>query len=252
MGGSTPVILAVIPARAGSKGIPRKNLRWVGDNTLIGHACQIATRCPSVHRVVVTSDDMEMGQEGLRNGADVFILRPSDLATDNANAADVWRHAWIEAERELDESYDISVLLQPTSPTRTIEDVEETIARLVTTGASAAVTVSPVPKHFAPHKLLQVTDKGTIAPVLPGSIPNIRRQDVPDTYWLNGHCYAARRESFLRDGVVLPDDAVPIVLDRAIANIDEIQDLEEALRLVAPPSLPSEGIPRPVVGPGSP
>lgn len=239
MDGLATIILAVIPARAGSKGIPRKNLRRVGDNTLIGHACQIASRCPSVHRVVVTSDDPEMGQEGLRNGADLFILRPGELATDEAAAADAWRHAWVEAERGFGERYEISVWLQPTSPTRTVEDVEETIGRLVNSGASAAVTVSPVPKHFTPQKLLQVTDKGTISPVLPGSIPNIRRQDVPDTYWLNGHCYAARRESFLRDGVVIPEDAVPLILRRAIANIDEIEDLDEAERLLTQlPGLP--------------
>jgi CMP-N-acetylneuraminic acid synthetase len=197
--------------------------------------------------VVVTSDDPEMGEEGLRNRADIFIHRPDELATDEANSADVWRHAWVESERQFGERYDISVLLQPTSPTRTIEDVEETIARLVKTGASAAVTVSPVPKHFAPHKLVEITEQGRIAPIFPGMAPNVRRQDVPDAYWLNGHCYAARRDVFMRDALVIPKDAVPIVLDRAIANIDDISDLEEAVRLATKSFTET----RRVVGPGS-
>jgi CMP-N-acetylneuraminic acid synthetase len=227
-----PNALAIVPARGGSKGIPGKNLQRVGENTLIGHACQIADRCPSVSWVVISSDDAEMGQEGTRNGADLFVHRPAELATDKSPAADTWRHAWIEAERHFDQVFEVSVWLQPTSPTRTVEDVENTIARLLISGASAAVTVSPVPKHFAPQKQLQLTDRGTVSPIISGSVPNVRRQDVPDSYWLNGLCYAARREPFLRDGVVLPEDAVPIIIRRPVANIDELEDLEAAERLL--------------------
>ena len=231
-------VLAIVPARAGSKGILRKNLSRIGDNTLIGHACQIAVQCPSVGCVVVTSDDSEMGQEGLRNGADLFVHRPDHLATDDTSSADTWRHAWIEAERERGERFDIAVWLQPTSPTRTVEDVEATIQRLIAAGASASITISPVPMHFAPDKLLLLENEGRVTPFIPGSVPNARRQDLATIYWLNGHCYAAQRDTFLRDGVVIPDDAVSIVIDRPVANIDDPEDLELARWIASRQQIP--------------
>lgn len=221
-------MLAIVPARAGSKGIPRKNLARVGANTLIGHACQVGLHSPSVGRVVVTSDDDEMGEEGLRNGADVFIRRPAHLASDNASSADAWRHAWIEAERELKERFEISVWLQPTSPTRTEADVETTIKTLISTEATAGVTVSPVPSHFAPHKQVKLESDGTIKPFVDGAVPNVQRQDLPRSYWLNGHCYAARRETFLADAIVIPEGTVGVIINRPIANIDDPEDLEFA------------------------
>lgn len=232
--------LAIVPARAGSKGIVRKNLRRVGDNSLIGHACQVAARCPSVQFVVITSDDEEMGQEGLRNGADYFIVRPTHLATDAATSAEAWQHAWLEAEREFSVSFDISVWLQPTSPLRSVHDVEVTIRELRESGASASLTVSPVPKHFAPLKQMALTESGTIVPFVPSATPNLRRQDVPDTYWLNGHCYAVRRDTFLRDGIVIPADARPVIIRRPVVNIDEPQDLKEADRILSDPRVSRE------------
>ena len=225
-------VLAVVPARAGSVGIPGKNLRQVGGISLLGRACQLAASTPCITTTVISSDDEAYLQEGLRHGADIAIERPADLATGESHASAAWRHAWIETERRLNRLFDISVWLQPTSPTRTIKDVEAVIAKLKSTGASACLTVSPVPKHFSPHKLLDIKADGTVTPVIPGATPNVRRQGVSETYWLNGHCYGLRRESFLRDGVVIPEGAVPVIIRRPVVNIDEIEDLEEAERIL--------------------
>jgi len=227
-------VLAVVPARGGSKGILRKNLIKVHGRTLIDYACAIASQCPSVSRAVITSDDTEMGAEGLRSGADHFVERPTNLATDAATGADAWVHAWHDAERKFEKRFDLSVLLQPTSPTRRVEDVEATIQRLVATGATAALTVSPVPRHFSPAKLLWMDDRGQLAPVLADAVPNRRRQDVPPAYWLNGHCYAVRRDPFLRDRVVIPEGAQAVVIDRPVANIDGPEDLQSAEVLLDP------------------
>lgn len=227
-------VLAVVPARAGSKGIIRKNLAKLHGRTLIDYACSTATQCPSVSRTVITSDDRHMGAEGVRSGADHFVERPECLATDSATGADVWVHAWLAAEQEFGRLFDVSVLLQPTSPTRSIEDVEATIHRLLVTGATAALTVSRAPKHFSPAKLLWMDDDGKLAPVIPDVIPNRRRQDVPNAYWLNGHCYAVTRNPFMRDRVVIPTDAQAVVIDRQVANIDGPEDLRWAERLLDP------------------
>jgi CMP-N,N'-diacetyllegionaminic acid synthase len=221
-------VLAVVPARSGSKGLPGKNLRQVAGNTLIGHACRIAAATTQVRRVVITSDDRRLGEEGMRNGADLFVLRPAELSTDEATSADAWVHAWRTAEEHFGERFALSVLLQPTSPTREVQDVEAVIDHLSERRATASVTVSPTPKHFAPHKMVRITPEGRVVPVIPGTVPNARRQDVPDAYWLNGHCYGVSRDPFLRDRVVIPPDAVPVVIDRPLANIDDAWDLEYA------------------------
>jgi CMP-N,N'-diacetyllegionaminic acid synthase len=224
----------VIPARGGSKGITRKNLSRINGITLIAHACSVALRCPSVSIVVVSSDDDDMCQEGSAAGAHLSISRPSELATDESPAVETWRHAWISAEDAFETRFEVSVFLQPTSPTRTVADVEATLELLIRTGSRAAITVSPVPKHFAPQKTVNLTSFGEVSPAVAGSIPNARRQDIEPTYWLNGHCYAARRESIVSDGVVIPNETVALVIDRPIANIDEPADLELARRLMTP------------------
>ena len=221
-------VLAIVPARAGSKGISRKNLSEVAGRSLIAWACSVAAAAPSVGHVVITTDDEAMADEGLAHGADAVVKRPVLLATDEATAARTWQHAWEHAESALDGRFDMCVWLQPTSPARTVEDIERTVAALANTEAGSAVTVSPVPSHFAPEKQLVTTPEGYLVPYVAGQAPNTRRQEIGASYWLNGHCYAVRRDPFLKDGVVIARDAVPVVIDRPTVNIDEPFDLEVA------------------------
>lgn len=221
-------ILAVVPARAGSKGIPRKNLQQIHGRTLIARACATAAACPSVTYVTISSDDPDMGAEGVAHGAHTFIERPPSLAHDEATSADAWQHAWRHAESAQGMRFDVSVWLQPTSPSRTVDDVERTISAVVKGHTGSAVTVSPVPSHFAPEKQLVLTDEGSLAAYVSGGVPNVRRQDLARSYWLNGHCYAARRHPFLEAGVVITPDTAPVVVDRPTVNIDEPFDLELA------------------------
>lgn len=203
-------------------------MKQVAGRTLIAWACSVAANTPGVAHVAVSTDDKAMGTEALAHGAHEVIQRPTALATDEATAADTWQHAWRHAESTQSTQFDVSVWLQPTSPTRTVDDIERTIARLTTTSANSCVTVSPVPGHFAPAKQLTVTEDGRLSPLVPGRTPNSRRQQLDTTYWLNGHCYAARREPFLTDGVVITADAVPIIIERPTANIDDHHDLDFA------------------------
>jgi CMP-N,N'-diacetyllegionaminic acid synthase len=230
-------IVAVVPARGGSKGVPRKNLAIVAGMTLLARACDVARRCPSIEIVVVTTDDPEIELIARSVPVDIVVRRPDHLATDEASGADAWAHAWEATERTFDRRFDASVLLQPTSPTRTIDDVESTLQLLRTTGASTCLTVSPVPGHYNPDKLLRINDDGAVRPVVPGAVPNRRRQAVQPAYWLNGHCYAARRDSFLADRSVVRPDTRALVLDRPVANIDEPDDLVRAAEILG-----SEGV----------
>jgi CMP-N-acetylneuraminic acid synthetase len=91
-------ILAVIPARGGSKGIPRKNLRLIAGISLVGHAVKTAQSVKWIDQIIVSTDDEEIAEESRKYGAQVPFMRPPELAGDNAGSADMWKHAWLESE----------------------------------------------------------------------------------------------------------------------------------------------------------
>ena len=155
-------VLAVIPARGGSKGIPGKNLKPVGGLSLVGRAARLASSLTWIDRVIVTTDDPESAAEAVRHGAEAPFLRPAGLAGDAASSDDMWRHAWESAEEHYGRRFDVSLLLEPTSPLRRPQDLVETMEALQRNGSGAA-TVSPTPAHFTPHKTLTVDAGGVSA-----------------------------------------------------------------------------------------
>lgn len=234
-------VLAVVPARGGSKGIPRKNLRTVGGVSLVGWAARTAAALPWLDAAVLSTDDEEIASEGRRVGLDVPFLRPAELASDSAGSAGMWRHAWLESERHFGRRFDLSVLLQPTTPLRRPEDVERTVAALVEGGHRAAMTVSPLSAHYAPQKCLTLGPDGRVAPAFGRDVPSVARQALPSYYWRNGNCYAVRRDTLVDDLHIVEDDCVAVVLDEFQINIDEPVELELAefvlaRRAAAPPS----------------
>lgn len=184
--------LAVIPARGGSKRIPKKNIKTVADKPLIGHTIQHAEDADSIERAIVSTDDKEIAEIAAQYGGEVPFMRPAELATDTSAAADVISHAlrWVT---ERSEQFDIICLLQVTSPLRTPDDIDEAIARLLATEAQSVVSVSEYsdPPQWALHE----TDKGHLDEFfetgsLWGDTPD-RSQDLPELYYPNGAVYAA-------------------------------------------------------------
>ena len=116
-------ILAVIPARGGSKGITRKNLKNISGKTLIQHAYDVTTALPWIDATVLSSEDNEIIEHGLSLGITMPYRRPNELANDHAKSIDAWQHAWIACEKYYKKKFDISILLEPTSPMRTSEDI---------------------------------------------------------------------------------------------------------------------------------
>ncbi len=174
-GGRT--ILAVVPARGGSKGIHRKNLREVGGLSLFAHAARLVQALSWLDGALLSTDDEEIAAEGERHGLEAPFRRPAELAGDNAGSIEMWQHAWREAEAIADATYDISILLEPTSPLRRPEDIEATVAPLIEDGRSAAVTVSRTPALFTPEKTLQIDDDNRLIPYLDQDRPT--RQAIP-------------------------------------------------------------------------
>ncbi len=232
-------ILAVVPARGGSKGITKKNLCQVGGLSLIGHVAKVATSLPWVDQAIISTDDSEMRAEGQRYGLEAPFLRPSDLARDSTSAVDTWRHAWMACEAHYSCRYDLSIWLQPTTPLRKPEEVEQTVKALVDGGHQAAATVSRVPGHFTPQKILTMDGEGILHFYAQDGAQHSTRQTIPSYFYRNGLCYAVTRKTLIEKGLIIEEDCVGVLIDRPLVNIDEPIELEFANVLFHTDSHPS-------------
>ncbi|WP_374655563.1 cytidylyltransferase domain-containing protein [Dongia sp.] len=217
-------VLAVVPARGGSKGIPRKNLCKVAGKSLVERAALVARALTWLDASVLSTDDPEIAAEGRRCGLAVPFLRPAEYASDQATGVAAWRHAWLESEASFGRRFDCSVLLQPTTPLRRPEDVARTLDAMMQGRHLAAATVSPVPGHFAPQKILRLRD-GLLEFLHSDGARHSNRQSIPTYYSRNGLCYAAMREAVVDRMEIVESDCVGVVTEGHVANIDEPIDL---------------------------
>ena len=221
-------ILAVIPARGGSKGIPRKNLCTIAGVSLVGHAAKAALSLDWIDRTVLSTDDDDIAAEGQKYGAAVPFRRPAELASDRARSTDMWKHAWLASEDHFKEKYDISILLEPTSPLRRPEDIQTTIKTLIENDCDAAATFSRAPAHFTPHKCLTLDDNGIIGFYHEHGRQFSIRQKIPDYYFRNGICYAVKRRTLLEKEMIIEENCKAVVIERPVVNIDDLHELEYA------------------------
>jgi len=213
----TPYVFGVIPARGGSKGLPGKNLRVLGKLSLIGHAVASARESARLTRFIVSTDSPALAEEARRHGAEVPFQRPAELANDQAGMVPVLQHAvrWLEATGERP---DLVVTLQPTSPFRTGDDIDRTIAKVVDTGSDSAQTVTEAGYH--PFFMKTLEGDRTVALFADGH-KYVRRQDAPPVYQPSGAVYVTRRDVLMNEGRVLGADNRGIVQEfEAAVNID--------------------------------
>lgn len=182
-------ILAIIPARGGSKGLPGKNIKDLCGKPLIAWSIEQAKACSSIDRVVVSTDDDQIAEVAKKYGAEVPFMRPAELASDTASTIDVIFHAldWFEKYEDYQPVY--ILLLQPTSPLRTVEDIEGAIQTFKDKSARAVVSVCETDHH--PWWSNRLPDDGNMKNFLRPDILNKRRQDLPVFYRLNGAIYVA-------------------------------------------------------------
>jgi CMP-N-acetylneuraminic acid synthetase len=221
-------VLAVVPARGGSKGIPRKNLQRVAGYSLVARAAMVVRALQWLDAAVLSTDDEEIAEEGRRFGLAAPFLRPAELASDNATGVAAWRHAWLASEAHFGGRFDCSVLLQPTSPLRRPDQVTSTLTAMLAGGRAAAATVSRVPGHYVPEKLLRLDNLGTLSFVHPHGARYGNRQHAPAYYTRNGICYAARRDAVVDRQEIVERDCLGVLIDAFSPNIDDPIDLELA------------------------
>lgn len=215
--------LVVIPARGGSKGIPRKNIIDVAGKPLIKYSIDVALESKYVDRVVVTTENEEIAKVAAESGADVPFLRPAELATDTAKTIDALVHA-VEALKEQGNTYDYVVLLQVTQPLREPFHIDEAIEKIVGENADSLVSISPVEEH--PILMRQINDKGELSNLLPVN-STVRRQDFPNYYKVNGSIYINKIDENLNGDLSLNDNKIPYIMETKYdVDIDEPFDLE--------------------------
>lgn len=224
-------VLAVVPARSGSKGIPDKNMQVLGGHSLIARAGLTLKACPSVDCAVISTDSPAYAEEGRAHGLRAPFLRPPELSTDNAGAVETVIHAVNAAELHYREHFDIVLIVEPTCPFRRPDDIEGALKMLVETGADSVVTVSRVDTKFHPQKILKIEQERLTFYDSVGAAVKAR-QSLEQLYYRNGACYALTRQCLMEKEVIFCVTTRAYVIDRLLLNIDEPWELEFARYLL--------------------
>jgi CMP-N,N'-diacetyllegionaminic acid synthase len=197
-------ILGLIPARGGSKGIPRKNIRPLLGKPLLAWTIEEALKSEYLDSVIVSTDDDEIAATALEWGAMIPFIRPAFLASDTARGIDVVIHVL----EELPEN-DVVVLLQPTSPFRSVLDIDQAI-ELWSEKRRPVVGVSETSK--SPFWMYSINESGMLVPLLKPPANAANRQQLPKAFALNGAVYVSDRESIVRHKSFLLEDTVPYIM----------------------------------------
>lgn len=238
---SKPEVLALIPARGGSKGIPRKNLRDFAGAPLIAYSIAAALQAERVTRVIVSTDDPEIAEVSRAWGAKTPFMRPAQLAQDDTTDFPVFEHAlkWLREN----EGYlpGIVIQLRPTSPVRPIGLLDEAVKLLIDNPEGDCVR-GVVPSGQNPFKMWRINDNGQLKPLLEVagiSEPyNAPRQALPPTFWQTGHIDAIRTSTILQKRSLTGDVILPILIDPIYTvDIDTLEDLRSSAKLIGDPRL---------------
>lgn len=221
-------VLAVVPARGGSKGIPLKNLRTVGGIPLVALAGQVAAAVPGIDRSVVSTDHEEIAKVAQGAGLAAPFRRPESLSGPTIGDLDVLGHALTAMESLDGVTYDIVLMLQPTSPSRTAAHVERTMRCLVDGNFDAVWSVSETDSKGHPFKQLVVGDGGALTYYDDRGAAIVARQQLSPVYHRNGIAYAFTRECLLVQKTIHGRKCGAVVIDEPVANIDTELDLEWA------------------------
>jgi CMP-N,N'-diacetyllegionaminic acid synthase len=214
-------ILAIIPARGGSKGIPRKNIHMLAGKPLIAWTIEEAKKSKYIDRVILSSEDEEIIRVAKEWGCEVPYVRPIELARDDTPGIEPVLHAI----KTLKEKYDYVVVLQPTSPLRLVDDIDGCIDTCLTSHATSCVSVTEVNQY--PYWMYKIDTQGHLSPLIEQANETSCRQDLPQVYLLNGAIYIAKSIWLQQSRSFLTPETKAYVMpkDRSL-DIDDDVDLK--------------------------
>ena len=225
-------VLAIITARGGSKGVPRKNIRLLCGQPLLQYTAEAALAAKSLCRVVLSTDDEEIAQVGRECGLEVPFLRPAELARDDTPTLPVLQHvvSWLEKQGE---RFDAICLLQPTNPLRTSQDIDGCVALWRERQADAVVTTLPVPADYNPHWVYFQRDDETLHLSTGEAAPLPRRQQLPPACHREGSVYVVARDVLMEQNSLYGTRLLGYAMDAARSiNIDTMDDWRRAEALL--------------------
>ncbi|MBO2534272.1 cytidylyltransferase domain-containing protein [Rummeliibacillus suwonensis] len=217
---NSPKILAIIPARGGSKGVPRKNIKLLVGKPLIAWTIEEAKKSKYISKLILSSEDDEIINVAKEYDCEVPFKRPIELAQDNTPGIDTILHAIKQCP-----GYDYIILLQPTSPLRTSEDIDDFISYFINQNVNACVSVCEPSK--SPYWMYQLGTSNNLIPLLKENASISRRQDLPKAYALNGALYIANIEWIKQTKNFVTDETVAYVMPvNRSYDIDTIDDFQ--------------------------
>lgn len=218
--------LALIPARGGSKGLPRKNLREFAGKPLIAWSIEAALASEACDRVIVSTDDTEIAEVARAFGADVPFLRPAELALDTSPSIDAVLHALDWLEQNEGATFDYLALLEPTSPLRAEGDLDRAIAMLSEHHERADAVVSVGEVHLEHPSIVKCIEGGYLAPYVADAEKVTRRQDLGPALFPYGVIYLVKVEALRQTRSFYPERTVPLLIERwQNYEIDDAYDL---------------------------
>ena len=230
-----PEVLAIVQARGGSKGIPRKNIRNLGGYPLIAYSIAAAFASSAVTRVIVSTDDPEIAEVSQKYGAEVPFTRPAALATDDAQDFPLFEHAlaWLKTRQNYVPQ--VIVQLRPISPLRPKGLINEAV-KLLWDDPNADCVRSVIPSQQNPYKMWR-SGAQYLVPLLGDEFPepyNMPRQKLPKTYWQTGHLDVIRYETIAEKRSLTGERVLPLMIEpKYCTDIDTLEDWEYTEWLLA-------------------
>ncbi len=228
-----PKVLALIPARGGSKGVPRKNILQIGGKPMIAWTIEAALASGVCDRVVVSTDDAEIAEVAKKYGAEVPFMRPEEFARDDTPDYPVFQHCMEWLQENEGTQPDIALWLRPTSPLRTADDIKKALELLLSTDADAVRSVCSVEQH--PYWMKNMDDENRLTPLIAGHDENTypRRQLLDPVYLLSGLVEAIRVPNALKNGKLFSGDIrgylAPPERSREIDSLTDVEWMTKAL-----------------------
>ena len=221
-------MLAIIPARGGSKGLPGKNIKLLNGKPLIAYTIEAALKSKSITRLIISTDDKEIEDLAIKYGAECPFTRPEKLATDEAKSIDVLQYTIERLEKEYNISIPNIIVLQPTSPLRIASDIDNAVELFIKKNADSVISYCQENHPIRWHKY--VTEDGQFENIFDEVIQN--RQDEKPTYFPNGAIYIYKRELLFSGKYYTQNSFAYIMPKNRSVDIDDIDDFNYASYLI--------------------
>ena len=221
-------ILGLIPARGGSKGVPRKNIKPLAGKPLLAYTAEVALKVPSLSSVILSTDDPEIAEIGKQLGLNVPFLRPSELAEDTTPTLPVVQHA-LNYLTTVGEEFDAVCLLQPTNPLRKHEDIEACIQKFIAGNYDSLFSMLEIPLEHNPYWAFLEDNDGFLHLATGGTEPVSRRQLLPKAFFREGSIYLSKTKVIMQKNSLFGERVGGYLIKAECPiNIDTEADWEKA------------------------